>query len=143
MKQLRPALLTLYADLLQQLQEVALPVGSIRVQEVKGREYLKANTTVGGQRKTLYIGPADDPEARRKAAAIQEEMHRARARRQPGGRRSAFCVEADFLLQPRSLGAYWKPSRRPASFAGARFSSELRPISVIRLWLGRCFRPRR
>src|SRR5271157_127470 len=85
MKPLPPALLTLYADLLQQLQEAALPVGSVRVQEVKGKKYLKANTTIGGQRKTLYIGPADDPEARRKAAAIQEEMHRARARRQTVG----------------------------------------------------------
>ncbi len=85
MKPLRSALLTLYADLLQQLQEAASPVGSVRVQEVKGKAYLKANMTVGGQRKTLYIGPADDPAARRTAAAIQEEMHRARARRQTVG----------------------------------------------------------
>lgn len=85
MKPLQPALLTLYADLLQQLQDVTLPVASIRVQEVKGKRYLKANTTIGGRRKTLYIGPADDAEARRKAAAIQEEMHRARARRQTVG----------------------------------------------------------
>ncbi len=85
MKPLRSALLTLYADLLQQLQEVALPAGSVRIQEVKGKEYFKANTTIGAQRRTLYIGPADDPEARRKAAAIREEMHRARARRQTVG----------------------------------------------------------
>ena len=85
MKPLQPALLTLYADLLQQLQETTLLAGSVRTQEVKGRDYLKANTTIGVQRTTLYIGAATDPEAKRKANAIQDEMQRARARRQTVG----------------------------------------------------------
>jgi hypothetical protein len=85
MKLLRPAQLTLYADLLQQLQEITLPAGSVRTQKIKDKEYLKANTTIGTQRTTLYIGPADDPEAQHKAAAIQQEMERAKARRQTIG----------------------------------------------------------
>jgi len=85
MKLLRPAQLTLYADLLQQLQETTLPPGSVRTQKIKDKEYLKANTTIGNQRTTQYIGPASDPEAQHKAAAIQEEMHRAKARRQTIG----------------------------------------------------------
>ena len=85
MKRLQPALLTLYADLLQQLQESTLPAGSVRTQEVKGKQYLKANTTIGVQRRTQYIGPVTDPEAMRKARAIQDEMQRARARRQTVG----------------------------------------------------------
>ena len=74
MKLIRSAPLTLYADLLQQLQETTLPAGSVRAQEVKGKEYFKANIPVGVSRGTLYIGATTDPEAQRKAAAIQGEM---------------------------------------------------------------------
>jgi len=84
-KPVRAALLTLYADLLQQLQETTAPAGSVRTQEVRGKVYLKANITIGVERTTLYIGAATDPEAKRKADAIQEEMQRARARRQTVG----------------------------------------------------------
>ena len=85
MKLIRSALLTLYADLLQQLQESTLPAGSVRTQEVKGKAYLKANITIGVARRSLYIGATTDPEARRKADAIQAEMQRARGRRQTVG----------------------------------------------------------
>ncbi|MGA9846666.1 MAG: GSU2403 family nucleotidyltransferase fold protein [Roseiarcus sp.] len=85
MKSVQPALLTLYADLLQQLQQVTAPAGSVRTQDVKGKEYLKANFTIGLQRRTLYIGRATDPEAKRKAVAVQDEMQRAKARRQTVG----------------------------------------------------------
>jgi len=85
MRSLRPAQLTLFADLLQQLQEATLPAGSVRTQKIKDKEYLKANTTIGVRRTTHYIGPADDPKAREKAAAIREEMERAKARRQTIG----------------------------------------------------------
>ena len=85
MKLLRSTQLTLYADLLQQLQETSTPAGSVRTQKIKDKEYLKANTTIGIQRTTRYIGRADDPDAQKKAAAIQEEMHRAKARRQTVG----------------------------------------------------------
>ena len=95
MKPLRPALHSLCGPVAATAGS-RLPVGSVRIQEVKGKAYFKANTTIGAQRKTLYIGPADDPEAKRKAAAIQEEMHRAKARRL----RSAFCVEADACSNP-------------------------------------------
>ena len=85
MKLIRSALLTLYADLLQQLQESTLPAGSVRTQQVKGKEYFKANTTIGVSRGTIYIGATADPEAQRKADAIQGEMQRARGRRQTVG----------------------------------------------------------
>jgi hypothetical protein len=85
MKRIQTAILTLYADLLQQLQATSVLPGSVRTQEVKGKLYLKANTTIGGHRRTIHIGCADDPDAVEKARAIDEEMQRAKARRQVVG----------------------------------------------------------
>jgi hypothetical protein len=85
MRAIRPALLTLYAELLQQVQEITAPAGSVRTQRVKGKEYLKANTTVGAIRRTIHIGAATDPTAQLRAKAIGEEMERAKARRQMVG----------------------------------------------------------
>ncbi len=81
MKSVPPALLTLYADLLQQVQLSTVVPGSVRTQEIKGTKYLKANTTVGALRRTIYLGPADDPAAQERAQATREEMERAKARR--------------------------------------------------------------
>ena len=81
MKKLSLPLLTLYADLAQQVQSSSAVPGSVRTQEVKGTKYLKANTTVGARRRTIYLGPADDPDAQERAQAIKEEMERAKARR--------------------------------------------------------------
>jgi hypothetical protein len=81
MKKLPSTLLTLYADLLQQLQLSTVAPGSVRTQEIKGTKYLKANTTVGALRRTIYLGPANDPDAQERAQAIKEEMERAKARR--------------------------------------------------------------
>jgi hypothetical protein len=85
MKPLQPALITLYADLLQQVTASTVPAGSVRTQIVKGREYLKANTTIGAERSTIYIGNAADPDAKIRAQAMREEMERARSRRQTIG----------------------------------------------------------
>jgi hypothetical protein len=92
MKSLQPALITLYADLLQQVAASTVPAGSVRTQNVKGKEYLKANTTVGAERRTIYIGNAADPDAKLRAQAMSEEMERARSRRQTIGllRRAGF-----------------------------------------------------
>jgi hypothetical protein len=81
MKKLPLSLLTLYADLLQQMQSMAVAPASVRTQRVKGTEYLKANTTVGAFRRTIYLGPAGDPIAQQRAQAIKEEMERAKTRR--------------------------------------------------------------
>jgi hypothetical protein len=81
-KPLQAAILTLYADLLQQLEASTEIVGSIRTQKIKGKEYLKANTTVGTGRKTIYLGSAMAPETQQRAEAIRQEMERAKARRQ-------------------------------------------------------------
>ncbi len=81
-KPIQAAVLTVYADLLQQLEAGTEIVGSVRTQKIKGKEYLKANATIGTVRKTIYLGPAMDPEAKQRAEAIQQEMARAKARRQ-------------------------------------------------------------
>jgi hypothetical protein len=81
-KPIQATVLTLYAELLQQLQTSTEIPGSVRTQEIKGKAYLKANTTIGASRKTIYLGPAADPEVKQKADAIQQEMERAKARRQ-------------------------------------------------------------
>jgi hypothetical protein len=92
LKPLRPTLITLYADLLQQVQEVTVPAASIRTQNVKGKEYLKANISIGAERRTIYIGAAADAAAKLRAAAMSEEMERAKGRRQTVGllRRAGF-----------------------------------------------------
>jgi hypothetical protein len=81
-KPIQATVITLYAELLQQLQASTEIPGSIRIQKIKGKEYLKANTTIGTARRTIYLGPATDPEVKQKADAIQQEMGRAKARRQ-------------------------------------------------------------
>lgn len=81
MKKLPSTLLTLYADLLQQVQLSTVAPGSVRTQEIKGTKYLKANTTVGALRRTTYLGPANDLNAQERAQAIKEEMERAKTRR--------------------------------------------------------------
>jgi hypothetical protein len=85
MKSLQPALITLYADLLQQVTASTAPAASVRTQTVKGKDYLKANTTIGSERRTIYIGNAADPDAMIRAQAMREEMERARSRRQTIG----------------------------------------------------------
>ena len=81
MKKLPPMLLTLYADLLQQAQSSTVLPGSVRIQQVKGTKYLKANTRIGALRRTIYLGPANKRQAQEKAKAIKEEMERAKMRR--------------------------------------------------------------
>jgi hypothetical protein len=92
---LPPALLTLYADLLQQAEEAGLG-GSVRTQIVKGRRYLKANLGVGENRRTIHLGAADDVEANQRAAVIRDEMQRAKSRRKIVGllRRAGFPAPA-------------------------------------------------
>jgi hypothetical protein len=85
MRSLQPALITLYADLLQQVTTSTAPAASVRTQKIKGRDYLKANTTIGAERRTIYIGNASDPDAKIRAQAMREEMERARSRRQTIG----------------------------------------------------------
>ncbi|GGH13648.1 hypothetical protein GCM10007036_12400 [Alsobacter metallidurans] len=81
MKKLSLPLLTLYADVQQQLQTtVALP-GSVYEQDVKGRPYLRAAVNVGAGRRMMHLGPADDPEAKAAAERIRAEMRLSRERR--------------------------------------------------------------
>jgi hypothetical protein len=74
-------LLTLYADLQQQLELATEPAGSVFEQEVKGTRYLRAQVDAGRGRRTVHLGPASDPQAQARAAAIRVEMQRAKERR--------------------------------------------------------------
>jgi hypothetical protein len=82
LKPLPAAHLTLYADLLQQLQASSVLPASVRSQKLKNGEYLKANATIGQVRTTQYLGSAKDERAQRQARAMAEEMQRAKTRRQ-------------------------------------------------------------
>ncbi len=81
MSQLSLPLLTLYADLLQQLDTANENAGSVFRQDIKGIVYLKAHISVAGGRRTVHLGRADDPDVSARALAITQEMQRAKERR--------------------------------------------------------------
>ncbi len=81
MKPLSLPLLTLYADLQQQLETAVAPAGSVFRQEVAGVAYLRAQVMTARGRRTLHIGPESDPDAVARAAAISAEMERSKERR--------------------------------------------------------------
>ena len=76
-----PALLTLYADFVQQVHSAAAKPGSIYEQTSKGVRYLYARRTVGRVRIDSFVGPAHDPKAQTAAQQIRTEQALAKQRR--------------------------------------------------------------
>ena len=75
-----PPLLTLYADLAQQVR-FAQRGGAIYQRTLGGASYLYAKIPVAGTRRDIFLGRADDELVQEKAAAVRREAVAARERR--------------------------------------------------------------
>jgi hypothetical protein len=76
-----PALLTLYADLVQQVRDRQARPGSIYRQKKGGTEFLYVRRTTGSVRIDEYLGPASDSGIAARADEIRREQALARDRR--------------------------------------------------------------
>lgn len=72
---------TMYADLAQNAGPSTLDHGSVVSRSRRGREYLYSVSKDGGERREVYLGPADDAEAAEKAAHLRQAALQARDRR--------------------------------------------------------------
>lgn len=77
---LTPSVLTLYAELLQQL-ETAPEAGSVYRRTTEHGEYIYAKVPVGAERIDRFIGKAGDPQAEAKALSLQQGRALASERR--------------------------------------------------------------
>lgn len=75
-----PPLLTLYADLVQQVR-FAGRGGTAYQRSLGGSSYLYAKIPVAGTRRDVFLGRADDAAAQEKAATLRDEAVAARERR--------------------------------------------------------------
>lgn len=74
-------LVTLYADLAQNVSATSLEHGSIVTRKRGGRSYLYVVSKDGAERAERYLGPADDPSAAEAAERIRHAAQRARGLR--------------------------------------------------------------
>jgi hypothetical protein len=73
--------ITLYADLAQNVRKSSLEHGSVVTRKKRGRSYLYAVRKDGGTRVETYLGPADAPEAMAKADALRRGAEQAKSLR--------------------------------------------------------------
>lgn len=81
MKIFSPTIQTLYADLVQQAHSTIEKPGSVYTQIKQDRGYLFSKRSVGKVRRDTTIGPADNPEAQKRADQIRAEQANAKERR--------------------------------------------------------------
>jgi hypothetical protein len=80
LKPIPSSLLTLYADLAQQVRS-AERGGTVYRRQVGGATYLYAKVPVAGQRRDMFLGREEDEGARQKSVALQRGAAAARERR--------------------------------------------------------------
>jgi hypothetical protein len=80
LRPVQPALLTLYADLAQQVRW-SIRGGTVYQRSIGGARYFYAKTAVGADRRDSFIGRTDDPEAIAKAESMRTAAAQARERR--------------------------------------------------------------
>lgn len=68
------SVLTLYADLVQQVETASRDEATVVATEVKGRRYLRLQRWVGASRTVEHLGRADDPGVIARAEAAAAEM---------------------------------------------------------------------
>ena len=81
MKHLSPTHQTIYSDLVQWAYNSPEKPGSVYVQKNKGEKYLYVKYRVGKGRRDEFIGPANDPDAQRRAADIRNVQNQSKDRR--------------------------------------------------------------
>jgi hypothetical protein len=95
-----PAVQTLFADLLQQV-ETAPAAGSVYRRTVRGADYIYAKTPVGSGRIDQFIGKSGDPQAEDRARSLQTGAELATQRR----RIVAFLRRQGLSGPDRAMGA--------------------------------------
>jgi hypothetical protein len=75
------SVLTLYADLVQQVETASRDEATVVATEVKGVRYLRLQRWVGASRTVEHLGRADDPDVVARADAAGAEMPRRAERR--------------------------------------------------------------
>ncbi|WIY69032.1 GSU2403 family nucleotidyltransferase fold protein [Aquidulcibacter paucihalophilus] len=96
---LTPSVLTLYAELLQQL-ETSPEAGSVYRRTTEHGEYIYAKVPVGAARIDRFIGKAGDPQAEAKALSLQQGVALASERRSL----IAMLRKARLATPDRSMG---------------------------------------
>ncbi len=95
--------MTLYADLLQGIDEPAAKAGSVATKTVKKRKYLYQTYKDGSTRVERYLGPADDQGVQERADAIRAAAEQAKARRSTVTLLKNARIAAPTLVQGRIL----------------------------------------
>lgn len=73
--------MTLYADLAQNVRKSSYEHGSVVTRRKRGRDYIYVVSKDGATRSERYLGPADDPTARQKAAELRQAAEQAKVLR--------------------------------------------------------------
>jgi hypothetical protein len=81
MQTLSPMLQTLYAELVQQVSSITVRAGTVYTQSDKGAKYFYAKYSVGRARRSIFIGPENDPAAQALANQTRAAQKNARMRR--------------------------------------------------------------
>jgi len=104
--QMRPIplnLMTLYADLMQNVGTLAVPHGSLATKSIKNRKYVYVTTKDGRARVERYLGAADDPRVLELAEQIKQASEQAKSLRNTVSLLKQARIPAPTLVQGRIL----------------------------------------
>ena len=96
-------LMTLYADLMQNVGSLTAAPGSLAVKTVKKRKYVYVTTKDGGTRVERYLGPADDAKVIAQTEQIRQAAAQAKALRNTVTLLKQSRIPAPTLVQGRIL----------------------------------------
>jgi hypothetical protein len=96
-------LMTLYADLLQNLGTLTATPGALATKTIRKRKYVYVKTKDGSSRIERYLGPADDPAVQEEVKAIRSASAQAKDMRQTVSLLKKARIAAPTLVQGRIL----------------------------------------
>lgn len=96
-------LMTLYADLAQNVDLRSVPPGSLATKSIKNRKYLYLTSKDGSARIERYIGPADDPAVVEQAEQFRQAAEQAKLQRNTVTLLKQARIPAPTLVQGRIL----------------------------------------
>ncbi len=96
-------LMTLYADLMQNVGTLSAPAGSIATKTIRKKKYLYVTTKDGSSRIERYFGPANDPLVIEQAEKIKKAAAQAKSQRNTVSLLKKARIAAPTLVQGRIL----------------------------------------
>src|SRR5262245_37587192 len=96
-------LMTLYADLMQNVGSLAAPHGSLATKSIKNRKYVYVTTKDGSARVERYLGAADDPRVVEQVAQIKRASEQDKSLRNTVTILKQARIPAPTLVQGRIL----------------------------------------